>query len=203
MKIGFLGAARQVTGSCFHLITGGRQFLVDCGMQQGEAAAGDANRVPFPFNPAEIECLFLTHAHLDHTGLVPKLVKDGFRGKIITTTATADLIAIMLLDSAHIQEKDAEWMTKKAFRAGKEQVFAPLYTAEDVKGSLRFLKPVMYGETNDLGNGMKYLFVDAGHILGSGSFELWYPSNGGQKKIVFSGMWARRETLSLRIPNTR
>ena len=187
MKIRFLGAARQVTGSCFHLITGGRQFLVDCGMQQGEAAAGDANRVPFPFNPAEIECLFLTHAHLDHTGLVPKLVKDGFRGKIITTTATADLIAIMLLDSAHIQEKDAEWMTKKAFRAGKDQVFAPLYTAEDVKASLRFLRPVMYGETNDLGNGMKYLFVDAGHILGSGSFELWYPSNGGQKKIVFSG----------------
>jgi metallo-beta-lactamase family protein len=187
MKIRFLGAARQVTGSCFHLIAGERQFLVDCGLQQGEAAAGDANRVAFPFNPAEIECLFLTHAHLDHTGLVPKLVKDGFRGKIITTTATADLIRIMLLDSAHIQEKDADWMTKKAFRAGKEQVFEPLYTTEDVKASLGFVKPVMYDETNDLGNGMSYLFVDAGHILGSGSFELCYPGNGGQKKIVFSG----------------
>ena len=140
MKIRFLGAARQVTGSCFHLTVGERQFLVDCGMQQGEAAAGDANRVPFAFNPAEIESLFLTHAHLDHTGLVPKLVKDGFRGKIITTTATADLIAIMLLDSAHIQEKDAEWMTKKAFRAGKERVFEPLYTAEDVKASLRIFE---------------------------------------------------------------
>ena len=115
MKIRFLGAARQVTGSCFHLITGGRQFLVDCGMQQGEAAAGDANRVPFPFNPAEIECLFLTHAHLDHTGLVPKLVKDGFRGKIITTTATADLIAIMLLDSAHIHRQVAIYAQRDGF----------------------------------------------------------------------------------------
>ena len=187
MKIRFLGAARQVTGSCFHLTVNGRQFLVDCGMQQGESAAGDANRLPFPFNPAEIEYLFLTHAHIDHSGLVPKLVKDGFKGTIITTTATADLIAIMLADSAHIQEKDAEWMTKKSFRAGKNKVFVPLYTAGDVKAALNFLKPVMYGDTNDLGNGIKYMFVDAGHILGSGSFELWYPKNGGVKKIVFSG----------------
>jgi metallo-beta-lactamase family protein len=187
MKIRFLGAARQVTGSCFLLTVDGRQFLVDCGMQQGEAAAGDANKLPFAFNPAEIEYLFLTHAHIDHSGLVPKLVKDGFKGTIITTTATADLIAIMLADSAHIQEKDAEWMTKKSLRAGKKKVFEPLYTAEDVKAALNFLKPVMYGDTNDLGNGIKYMFVDAGHILGSGSFELWYPGNGTEKKIVFSG----------------
>jgi metallo-beta-lactamase family protein len=187
MKIRFLGAARQVTGSCFHLTVNGRQFLVDCGMQQGESAAGDANKLPFAFNPAEIDYLFLTHAHIDHSGLVPKLVKDGFKGTIITTTATADLIAIMLADSAHIQEKDAEWMTKKSFRAGKNKVFVPLYTAEDVKAALNFLKPVMYGDTNDLGNGIKYMFVDAGHILGSGSFELWYPGNGAEKKIVFSG----------------
>jgi metallo-beta-lactamase family protein len=187
MKIRFLGAARQVTGSCFHLTVNGRQFLVDCGMQQGESAAGDANKLPFAFNPAEIDYLFLTHAHIDHSGLVPKLVKDGFKGTIITTTATADLIAIMLADSAHIQEKDAEWMTKKSFRAGKNKVFVPLYTTGDVKAALNFLKPVMYGDTNDLGNGIKYMFVDAGHILGSGSFELWYPGNGAEKKIVFSG----------------
>lgn len=187
MKIRFLGAARQVTGSCYHLTVNDRQFLVDCGMQQGEAAAGDANRRAFPFNPAEIDCLFLTHAHIDHSGLVPKLVKDGFRGAIITTSATADLIEIMLADSAHIQEKDAEWMTKKAFRAGEDKVFEPLYTTQDVKATVQFLKPVMYGDTNDLGKGVRYTFVDAGHILGSGTFELWYPANGAEKKIVFSG----------------
>ncbi|HVN22875.1 MAG TPA: MBL fold metallo-hydrolase [Syntrophorhabdales bacterium] len=199
MKIAFVGAARQVTGSCFHLTVGERQFLVDCGMQQGEAA-DDANRAPFSFNPADIECLFLTHAHLDHSGLIPKLVNDGFKGKIITTTATADLIRIMLLDSAHIQEKDAEWMTKKSFRTGKEQVFEPLYTENDVKTSMRYLRPVMYDETNDLGNGMKYLFVDAGHILGSGSFELWYPSDRGQKKIVFSGDIGKKGNLIIEDP---
>ncbi len=200
MKIRFLGAARQVTGSCFLLTIDGRRFLVDCGMKQGEAASDNTNRSPFQFNPAEIEYLFLTHAHIDHSGLVPKLVKDGFRGTIVTTTATADLIAIMLLDSAHIQEKDAEWMTKKSFRKGKDQVFEPLYTEEDVKAALNFLKPVMYGDTNDLGDGIRYTFVDAGHILGSGTFELWYPKNGGVKKIVFSGDVGKKGNLIIEDP---
>jgi len=186
MKIRFLGAARQVTGSCYHLLVNGKQFLVDCGMRQGEGSS-EANRAPFQFDPQAIDCLFLTHAHIDHSGLIPKLVKDGFKGDIITTTATADLIGIMLLDSANIQEKDAEWLTKKSFRAGDDQVFEPLYTTDDVKASLRFLKPVMYGDVGTLSGGVKYTFLDAGHILGSSSFELWYPGNGNEKKIVFSG----------------
>ncbi|MGB4222860.1 MAG: MBL fold metallo-hydrolase, partial [Syntrophorhabdus sp.] len=127
MKIRFLGAARTVTGSCFHLIDNGLQVLVDCGMYQGKQG-DENNRKPFAFDPTKIDYLLLTHAHIDHSGLIPKLVKDGFKGKIITTTATADLLEIMLYDSAHIQEKDAEWLTKKSLRSGKDEVFKPLYT---------------------------------------------------------------------------
>ncbi len=186
MKIQFLGAARQVTGSCYHLLEQGRQFLVDCGMQQGENAK-DLNRSPFQFNPGEISYLFLTHAHIDHSGMIPRLVRDGFRGKIITTGATADLVEIMLLDSAHIQEKDAEWLTKKSFRKGEDRVYEPLYTTEDAKACFPLFERRRYGEKIDLGDGMSYTFTDAGHILGSGSFELHYPGGAGEKKIVFSG----------------
>jgi len=184
MKVRFLGAARQVTGSCCLLLVNGMQLLVDCGMQQGEDAE---NNTFFPFQPSEISYLFLTHAHIDHSGLVPKLVKDGFRGRIITTAATADLVAIMLYDSAHIQEKDAEWKTKKALRQGKDQVFEPLYTVKDVETAVPFFVRKAYGETGRLGKGLKYVFVDAGHILGSGSLVLWYQDSAAEKKIVFSG----------------
>ena len=184
MKIRFLGAARQVTGSCYHLSVNGMQLLVDCGMQQGEHAENDA---PFAFQPQEIACLFLTHAHIDHSGLIPKLVKEGFRGQIITTDATADLVEIMLLDSAHIQEKESEWKTRKALRQGKDQTFEPLYRVEDVKAALPFIVEKKYGETVHLGNGLAYRFIDAGHILGSSTFEFWYQDSPVQKKIVFSG----------------
>jgi metallo-beta-lactamase family protein len=186
MKLRFWGAARQVTGSCFHLVVNGMQILVDCGMQQGEHA-DDANRAPFQFNPAEIDYLFLTHAHIDHSGLAPKLVKDGFKGRIVTTTATADLIEILLYDSAHIQQKDAEWLTKKSFRRGVDRVYEPLYTQDDVKAMLPFVDRKRYGEVGRVGNGLKYMFVDAGHILGLGSFDLWYQDSPAEKKIVFSG----------------
>ncbi len=189
MKIRFLGAARQVTGSCYHLLTNGMQLLVDCGMQQGEDAE---NNVSFPFRPSEISYLFLTHAHIDHSGLIPKLVKDGFRGRIITTGATADLVEIMLHDSAHIQEKDAEWKTKKALRRGKDQVFEPLYTVKDVEAASPCFVRKGYGETGHLGKGFKYVFVDAGHILGSGSFVLWYQDSATERKIVFSGDIGRK-----------
>ena len=176
MKIRFLGAARAVTGSCYHLSGSDLQILVDCGMYQGRHS-DEVNRVPFNFDPGKIDYLLLTHAHLDHSGLLPKLVADGFKGRIITTSGTAELIEIMLLDSAHIQEKDAEWMTKKSFRIGKDQIFEPLYTKEDAKKVAPFVEKVKYNEIRQLGRGVKFRFVDAGHILGSGSLEVWY-NNG-------------------------
>jgi metallo-beta-lactamase family protein len=185
MKITFLGAARKVTGSCFHLSASGLQFLVDCGMHQGHDS--DAlNRAPFRFNPKEIECVFLTHAHIDHTGLIPRLVREGFRGKIITTAATAELSRVMLADSAHIQEMDAQWMTKKARRAGSEKVIEPLYTVEDAIAAIPYFEKKQYGEIYPLKNGIRYSFCDAGHILGSGTLEIWYQENP-EKKIIFSG----------------
>jgi metallo-beta-lactamase family protein len=184
VKIRFLGAARQVTGSCYHLSTNGMQLLVDCGMQQGESAE---NGVSFAFQPSEIDYLFLTHAHIDHCGLIPKLVKEGFKGRIIATPATTDLVRIMLHDSAHIQEKDAEWKTKKALRQGSDEVFEPLYTTEDVDAAMPLFVKKEYGGTGHLGKGLRYAFLDAGHILGSGTFELWYQDSPEEKKIVFSG----------------
>lgn len=186
MKIRFLGAARVVTGSCYHLITDGLQILVDCGMYQGKNA-DEVNRQPFQFDPGQIDVLLLTHAHLDHSGLLPKLVADGFKGDIVATAGTAELVEIMLLDSAHIQERDAEWMTKKSFRSGKDQVYQPLYTEEDAKGVMPFVKKVNYMETLQLKSGVRYRFIDAGHILGSGSLEIWLNNGDEEKKIVFSG----------------
>lgn len=186
MNIRFLGAARVVTGSCYHLITDGLQILVDCGMYQGKNA-DEVNRQPFQFDPGQIDVLLLTHAHLDHSGLLPKLVADGFKGDIVATAGTAELVEIMLLDSAHIQERDAEWMTKKSFRAGKDQIYQPLYTEEDAKGVMPFVKKVNYMETLQLKSGVRYRFIDAGHILGSGSLEIWLNNGDEEKKIVFSG----------------
>jgi len=160
-------------------------MLVDCGMFQGENAYA-MNSGPFAFNPADIDYLFLTHAHIDHSGLVPKLVRDGFRGKIMTTSATADLVELMLYDSAHIQETDSEWLTKKALRAGKEPVL-PLYTVDDVRASIPFFNKISYGKIGHTGKGIKYRFLDAGHILGSGTLEIWFQEGPKEKKIIFSG----------------
>lgn len=186
MKIRFLGAAREVTGSCCHLMLDDAEFLVDCGMHQGKNGEG-RNESPFGFNPAAVEALFLTHAHIDHSGLLPRLVRQGFRGRILTTPATADLVEIMLRDSAHIQEKDAEWLMRKSRRAGKDRVIEPLYTESDVEAMLPLLMRTHYGETGKMNGGVRYRFTDAGHILGSGTLELWYRSGAGEKKIVFSG----------------
>jgi len=186
MKIRFLGAARKVTGSCYHLLTDGTQVLVDCGMNQGRNS--DAlNREPFKFQPDQIQTLLLTHAHLDHSGLIPKIVADGFTGRILTTSATAELAEIILLDSAHIQEKDAEWHTKRALRAGRDEVFEPLYNSEDVKACLPYFDKKDYDDARELSGGIRYRFIDAGHILGSATLELWFRDNAKDKKIVFSG----------------
>ena len=199
MKIRFLGAARTVTGSCFHLLSNGLQVLVDCGMYQGRNS-DEVNKIPFSFDPRKIDYLLLTHAHLDHSGLIPKLVNDGFQGRILTTTATADLVEIMLYDSAHIQEKDAEWLTKKALRSGKDEIFEPLYTSEDVTAALPFFDRKTYRAIESLGDGIKYRFVDAGHILGSGSLEIWFQGVGGEKKIVFSGDVGKNENPIIKDP---
>jgi len=185
MKITFLGAARKVTGSCVHLAVNGLQALVDCGMHQG--LDSDAlNRQPFRFDPKAIDVVFLTHAHIDHTGLVPRLVREGFKGRIIATAATAELSRVMLADSAHIQEMDARWMTKKNLRAGNETAVEPLYTVEDAIASIPFFEKKQYGEIYALDTLIRYRFCDAGHILGSGTLELWYRDNP-EKRIVFSG----------------
>ena len=186
MKIRFLGAAREVTGSCCHLSLDDVELLVDCGMHQGKNGE-EKNETAFEFNPAGIDALFLTHAHIDHSGLVPRLVREGFKGRIITTPATADLVEILLRDSAHIQEKDAEWLTRKSRRKGKERRFEPLYTMSDVEAMIPLFSRKDYGETGKVNRGIKYRFTDAGHILGSGTLELWYKGGRGEKKIVFSG----------------
>lgn len=185
MKIRFLGGARTVTGSCFHLSDGRRQILVECGMYQGHDSE-QVNRRGFEFEPSKIDCLFLTHSHLDHVGLVPKLVKEGFRGRIITTAAAADITELILYDSAHIQETDTEWYNKKAIRSGNEMK-EPLYTRRDVDKVLPLIERKRYGKTEQLCEGIRYRFVDAGHILGSATLEFWYDSPAGEKKIVFSG----------------
>ncbi|NCO84443.1 MAG: MBL fold metallo-hydrolase [Nitrospirae bacterium] len=199
MKIQFLGGARTVTGSCFYIRTSEIKALVDCGMFQGEDSY-DINRAPFLFNPSEIDYLFLTHAHIDHSGLIPRLVKDGFRGKIVTTSATADLSELMLYDSAHIQKTDSEWHTKRAVRAGKEPVF-PLYTVDDVKASIPFFKKVSYGKIEHTGKGIKFRFLDAGHILGSGTLEVWFQDGRQEKKIVFSGDIGKKGNPILKDPS--
>jgi len=173
-------------------------MLIDCGMVQGDDA-DSVNRAPFAFTPAEIDYLFVTHAHMDHSGLVPRLVKEGFQGKIVTTSATADLAEIMLADSAHIQETDSKWLTKRALRAGREAVL-PLYTVDDVQLVIPLFTRVPYGNLVHTGKGITYRFLDAGHILGSGSLELWFQDGSQKKKMLFSGDIGKRGNPIIRDP---
>ncbi len=198
MKLKFLGGARTVTGSCFYLSRGGIKIMVDCGMYQGPDADA-VNRMAFDFNPSEIECLFLTHSHLDHIGLVPRLVKEGFKGNIITTSAAADIAELILHDSAHIQESDTERHNRKNLRPG-EQPREPLYTSRDVDKVLPLIKRKQYNRIERLCEGIRYCFVDAGHILGSATLELWYQEASGEKKIVFSGDIGRKENPIVQDP---
>lgn len=201
MKITFNGGVRTVTGSCALLETNEIKFLVDCGMYQGHDSY-DVNSKPFPFDPTEIKFLLLTHAHLDHAGLIPKLVKDGFSGAIITTPATFDLMSVMLLDSAHIQEHDAEWLTIKEQRQGREHIIEPLYTTVDAENALTLARKVEYGRIEHLGSGVKMRFRDAGHILGSAILELWYQDGPQEKKIVFSGDVGKKDSPIINDPET-
>ena len=175
-----------VTGSCHMISTDTHKILLDCGQFQGGKEMDRMNEEPFPFDPAEIEGVILSHAHIDHCGRLPLLVKRGFKGPIYCTDATADLLEVMLRDSAYIHEKDAEWQTKKNLRTGKPPV-EPLYTIQDSEAALRLVKPILYDQLVELNPEMKIVFNDAGHILGSAITELWVTEDDKTSKIVFSG----------------
>lgn len=186
MRVEFLGGVRTVTGSATIIEKGSLKILVDCGMFQGGRNLEERNWDVQYYRPKEISLVLLTHAHIDHSGLIPKIVKEGFRGKVICTKATFDLCEILLRDSAHIQEMEAEWKNRKGKRAGREEIL-PLYSIEDAGKSLQYFSPVAYGDLVSIGNGVRVRFQDAGHILGSAIIELWLDENGGEKKLVFSG----------------
>ena len=183
MKITFVGAAHEVTGSCTLLEVGGHKYLIDCGMEQGK---DEFENVPLPVPPSMIEAVFVTHAHIDHSGLLPKLYKDGFKGKIYATELTHNLCEIMLRDSAHIQENEAEWQNRKAERNGTVKI-EPLYTTEDAIGALSLFYPCKYDRVYPVSENIGIRFTDIGHLLGSACIEVWMHEGDTDKKIVFSG----------------
>lgn len=183
MKMIFSGANHEVTGSCTLLEVGGKHLLVDCGMQQGRDVYEND---PLPISPDKLDFILLTHAHIDHSGLAPLMTKNGFSGQYHATEATCALCEIMLRDSAHIQQSEFEWKSRKARRAGRDEA-EPLYTMADAEAAIAQLTPHPYNERITLAEGIEIRFVDAGHLLGSSSIELWLTENGETRKLVFSG----------------
>lgn len=183
MKLIFLGAAREVTGSCFYLEACGKKILIDCGMEQG---SDEYENQDLPVSGNEIDLVLLTHAHIDHSGRLPLLYQRGFRGQIFATNATRDLCGIMLRDSAHIQMFEAEWKNRKGRRAGREEMI-PLYDMEDAEGAIGCFVGCPYDKVLVPADGLRIRFVDAGHLLGSSSIEVWVREGEVEKKIVFSG----------------
>ena len=186
MKITFLGATKIVTGSNFLVEAAGKKFLVDCGLYQGKAELEEQNYREFDYNPAEIDFMLLTHAHIDHSGRIPKLYNDGFKGPIYAHKATCDLCQIMLPDSGHIQEMEAEWKNEKRIRKG-QPTRGPLYTAEDALKCMEIFVPVKYDEIIQVSENIYVRFNDAGHMLGSSTIEIWAKEDGKETKAVFSG----------------
>ncbi|MCX6571590.1 MAG: MBL fold metallo-hydrolase [Candidatus Aminicenantes bacterium] len=188
MKLAFFGAARQVTGSCYYVEANGLRILVDCGLYQ-ERPYLERNWLPLPVPPADIDFILLTHAHLDHSGLIPTVVRDGFAGTILTTAATADLLAIALMDAAKIQEEDAAYKKKRHQKEGRSGLptEVPLYTTEDVQMTMPLVEEAAYDEPRELGRGISVRFRDAGHILGSAMVELSVGVKEDVRTIVFSG----------------
>ncbi|MBQ8289305.1 MAG: MBL fold metallo-hydrolase [Clostridia bacterium] len=183
MRIQFVGAAQEVTGSCTLLEINDRYYLVDCGMEQGIDVF---QNVDLPISPGQVDAVFLTHAHIDHSGMLPRLYKDGFRGVIYATEATARLADVMLKDSAHIQMSEAEWKSRKAERSGKEN-HQPTYTLEDAIGAIKLFRGVPYDQRITVSAGVDIRFTDIGHLLGSAAIELWLHEGEYDRKIVFSG----------------
>jgi metallo-beta-lactamase family protein len=200
MQVEFLGGVRTVTGSATLLEKGPLKWLVDCGMFQGNKEYEERNWNLQPYQAKDLSSILLTHAHIDHSGLIPKLVKEGFRGKVICTKATLDLCEVMLQDSGHIQEMEAEWQNRKGQRAGKGKAI-PLYTVEDAGKSLRHFQTVKYDEIFQLADGVKVRFQDAGHILGSAIVEIWVEEAGVGRKIIFSGDLGNSDQPIIRDPS--
>ena len=196
MKLHFYGADQCVTGSCHCLEVNGKRILIDCGLQQGR---DEIDNHELPFEPNSIDYILVTHAHIDHSGRLPLLVKQGFSGNIYCTRLTAQLLSIMLRDSAQIQENDAAYENQKGKRAGRPPV-EPLYTLEDVEKTLRHIVTCEYGWELDISDGIKIRFVDAGHLLGSACVEMWLTEQGFTKKIVFSGDIGNRKQPIIRSP---
>jgi len=187
MKITFLGATRAVTGSNFLVEAAGKKFLVDCGLHQGSMEEELMNDKPFDFNVNEIDFVLLTHAHIDHSGRIPRLYKEGYRGPVHATKATVDLCSIMLPDAGHIQESETEYQNKKRKRAGQKLLEEPLYTAQDATECMEIFESHKYDELIDVADGIVVRFNDAGHMLGSSIIEIWVTEDGKQQKIVFTG----------------
>lgn len=202
MKIAFHGAARTVTGSK-HLLTlkNGKKILLDCGMFQGMGKETDGLNRDFGFNPAEVDVMVLSHAHIDHSGLIPKLVKDGFRGKIFCTPATRELAKLLLEDSGEIQESDVKYTNKKRLAEG-QPFLRPLYTVEDARNSFGSFIEVKYGSWQSIIDDVEVLFTDAGHIIGSACVHLRIKENGTVRQLTFSGDVGRYRDIILKSPDT-
>lgn len=200
MKLAFHGAARTVTGSKHLLsLTNGKQILLDCGMFQGMGKDTDSMNRDFGFEPSQVDALVLSHAHIDHSGLIPKLVKEGFRGRIFCTNATRDLAVLLLEDSAEIQENDARYHNKGSKVQGKP-LLQPLYNVEDAKQSFELFESRPYGEWFEVMDGVECLFTDAGHIIGSACVHLRIRENGQQRQLSFSGDVGRYRDVILKSP---
>jgi len=201
MKIMFLGADHEVTGSCHYMELCGKHFLVDCGMEQGKDIYENRE---MPISPSDLDYILLTHAHIDHSGMIPLMYAKGFRGTVVATSPTVDLCNIMLRDSAHIQEFEAEWRNRKAKRSGREE-YIPLYTMEDAVGALGLFQGAAYETIVDLCEGVRLRFSDVGHLLGSASIEIWAEESQKDgssitKKIVFSGDIGNRDQPIIKDP---
>lgn len=200
MKIAFHGAARTVTGSKHLLtLTNGKKYLLDCGMYQGMGKETDELNRTFGFNPAEVDQLILSHAHIDHCGLIPKLIKDGYKGKVYATPATKDLAAILMADSAGIQENDIRFVNKTRAAQGKSYL-SPLYTMEDAVKAAEHFETVDYGEWFTIDENVKLMFLDAGHIIGSATVHLKINENGKESQLTFSGDLGRYRDIILKSP---
>jgi metallo-beta-lactamase family protein len=200
-KLTFYGATEGVTGSSYILQTGGKTILLDCGLFQGGREEEKANAKPFQFDVSKLDAVVLSHAHLDHSGRIPKLVADGYSGPLYMTNPTTELLEIMLKDAASLQQRDTEWENKRRRRAGKKEI-EPMYTIEDVEQALSLRTGIAYGKRQQILDGVAVCFRDAGHILGSSIVELFITEKGAEKKLVFSGDLGNSCAALLRDPET-